>query len=86
MMSLAEAARALEAPFAGADARFAGVSTDSRTLRAGDLFVALRGERFDGHAFLEAAAKAGVGVVGVSRIVVSGASSESVKQLCPGPV
>ena len=31
---------------------FARVHTDTRSLRAGDLFVALRGERFDGHAFL----------------------------------
>ena len=30
-------------------------STDTRTLQPGDLFVALRGERFDGHAFLEQA-------------------------------
>ena len=35
------------------------VSTDSRTLRPGDLFVALRGENFDGHNFVEAAAQAG---------------------------
>ena len=59
MMSLAEAARVLDARLAGADARFTGVSTDSRTLRPGELFVALRGERFDGHAFLDAAAKSG---------------------------
>lgn len=38
---------------------FRGVSTDTRTLAEGDLFVALRGERFDGHGFLEAAARAG---------------------------
>lgn len=31
------------------------VSTDSRGLAAGDVFVALRGDRFDGHAFVEAA-------------------------------
>ena len=30
-----------------------GVSTDSRKIAAGDLFVALRGERFDGHDFIE---------------------------------
>ncbi len=36
-----------------------GVSVDSRTLQPGDLFVALRGERFDGHAFVEAAFTAG---------------------------
>jgi len=36
-----------------------GVSTDSRTLRRGDLFVALRGERFDGHDYVGAAFSAG---------------------------
>jgi len=59
MMALAEAARVLEARLSGDDVRFSGVSTDSRALRHGDLFVALRGERFDGHAFLVAARAAG---------------------------
>jgi len=35
------------------------VSTDSRTIKAGELFVALRGENFEGHDFVEASAKAG---------------------------
>src|ERR1041384_8477494 len=35
------------------------VSTDSRTLKPGELFVALRGENFDGHNFVESAAKTG---------------------------
>ena len=35
------------------------VSTDSRTLKPGELFVALRGENFDAHNFVESAAKAG---------------------------
>src|ERR1700736_812929 len=35
------------------------ISTDSRTLKRGELFVALRGENFDGHKFVESAAKAG---------------------------
>jgi len=35
------------------------ISTDSRTLKQGELFVALRGENFDGHRFVEAAAKSG---------------------------
>src|SRR5438270_885060 len=34
------------------------VSTDSRTIKPGELFVALRGENFEGHDFVEAAAKA----------------------------
>jgi len=37
-----------------------GVSTDSRSVHKGDLFVALRGETFDGHDFLEGVVKAGV--------------------------
>ena len=35
------------------------VSTDSRTIKPGELFVALRGENFGGHDFIEAGAKAG---------------------------
>ncbi len=56
-MSLAEAAAAVQgrAPGAGADAIFTGVSTDSRTIGRDALFVAIRGERFDGHQFLAAA-------------------------------
>ncbi|HEY9532858.1 MAG TPA: Mur ligase domain-containing protein, partial [Burkholderiales bacterium] len=57
-MTLAEAARVLGGRTSGRDLRFSGVSTDTRTLHAGDLFVALRGERFDGHDFLKAAAGA----------------------------
>jgi len=44
-----------------------GVSTDSRQIEAGDLFIALRGERFDGHAFLAEVARRGAAAVLVSR-------------------
>ena len=37
----------------------AGISTDTRSLRAGELFVALRGDRFDGHGYVAAAAARG---------------------------
>ncbi len=47
----------------------AGVSTDSRTLAAGDLFVALRGERFDAHAFAPQAREAGAAAVVVEHTV-----------------
>jgi len=37
---------------------FRGVSTDSRTLKEGELFIALKGDRFDGHNYaMEALAK-----------------------------
>jgi UDP-N-acetylmuramoyl-tripeptide--D-alanyl-D-alanine ligase len=39
--------------------RVAGVCTDSRQVRQGDLFVALRGPRFDGHEFVSAAVDGG---------------------------
>ena len=52
-----------------ADAKLTGVSTDTRTLRPGDLFFALIGENSDGHKFLaDALAKEASGVV-VSRKV-----------------
>jgi UDP-N-acetylmuramoyl-tripeptide--D-alanyl-D-alanine ligase len=59
MMRVAHAAEVLYGTHLGADAEFTGVSTDTRSIRAGDLFVALRGERYDGHAFLAEAARAG---------------------------
>lgn len=48
----------------GSDADYTGVSIDSRKLAAGELFVALSGPNFDGHAFVAAAAERGaVGAV-----------------------
>lgn len=43
-----------------------GVSTDTRTIKKGQLFVALRGDRFDGHDFLSAAVDNGAAAVMVS--------------------
>jgi UDP-N-acetylmuramoyl-tripeptide--D-alanyl-D-alanine ligase len=42
---------------------FSRVSTDTRDIRSGDLFVALRGERFDGHDFIADAEKSGAAAV-----------------------
>jgi UDP-N-acetylmuramoyl-tripeptide--D-alanyl-D-alanine ligase len=42
---------------------FTGLSIDSRTIGDGELFVALRGERFDGHSFLGDALEKGAGAV-----------------------
>ncbi|MCF8177741.1 MAG: UDP-N-acetylmuramoyl-tripeptide--D-alanyl-D-alanine ligase [Sulfuritalea sp.] len=52
MMKLHEAARVINAVAQGIDAEFSGVSTDSRSIGVGELFVALKGERFDGHAYV----------------------------------
>lgn len=61
MMTLAQALQWLPGARLIGDAalQVERVHSDSRSLKAGDLFVALRGERFDGHAFLRQAAEAG---------------------------
>jgi UDP-N-acetylmuramoyl-tripeptide--D-alanyl-D-alanine ligase len=66
-MTLAQTATALGAEMSGADVSWHEVCTDSRTLKRGDLFVALRGERFDGHDFLAQAAAAGAAAALVDR-------------------
>ncbi|HNQ90653.1 MAG TPA: UDP-N-acetylmuramoyl-tripeptide--D-alanyl-D-alanine ligase [Verrucomicrobiota bacterium] len=48
-----------------------GLDIDSRTVAAGRLFLALRGDRFDGHDFLRAARKAGAAAVLIERRRVS---------------
>lgn len=68
-MSLSELASLLETPFSEKDMFFHGVSTDSRTLIPGNLFIALQGEHFDGHQFLEQAAKNGAVAAIVSKIL-----------------
>jgi UDP-N-acetylmuramoyl-tripeptide--D-alanyl-D-alanine ligase len=57
--ALQEAVRMMDADAGTVAGTFQGVSTDTRTLQAGDLFVALRGDRFDGHAYVAEAADAG---------------------------
>jgi UDP-N-acetylmuramoyl-tripeptide--D-alanyl-D-alanine ligase len=58
-MSLAILADVLKCPHHGPDAVFTGVCHDTRTLAPGDLYVAIKGERFDGHNFLAEAIGAG---------------------------
>ncbi|MBM3372295.1 MAG: UDP-N-acetylmuramoyl-tripeptide--D-alanyl-D-alanine ligase [Betaproteobacteria bacterium] len=66
-MSLAQTAAAIGAEMSGPDVIWHDVCTDSRTLKRGDLFVALRGGRFDGHDFVAQAAAAGAVAALVAR-------------------
>jgi len=70
-MSLAQAADAVNGKVIGSNVEFAGVSTDTRKLQQGDLFVALSGPNFDGHAFLPQAAQAGAVAAMVAHEVAS---------------
>ena len=75
MMTLAESlAMVPGAVLVGDGARaFERVHTDTRTLRAGDLFVALAGERFDAHDFLAQARAAGaVAAIGTRGVAEAG--------------
>lgn len=67
MMTVREAAHALQGEGVGGDAYFTGVGTDSRSLKQGDLFVALRGPTFDGHDFIADVAKKGAAAAMVYR-------------------
>ncbi|MGD2123465.1 MAG: UDP-N-acetylmuramoyl-tripeptide--D-alanyl-D-alanine ligase [Gemmatimonadota bacterium] len=57
----------LSQPSEGAGKMYGRVTTDSRTVEPGDLFVALEGDRFDGHDFLSQAAERGATGAVVSR-------------------
>lgn len=59
MMRLTEAAQSIDASVSGPDVMFSSVSTDTRTLQHGALFIALRGARFDGHDFVRQALENG---------------------------
>lgn len=63
MMRLSEAARAISAEHRGEDRAFEAVCTDTRELVPRALFVALKGERFDGHEFLGTAAGKAAGAL-----------------------
>ncbi len=65
-LHLSELRNPLAAQLHGGDCQVSGVCIDSRAARPGELFVALRGERFDGHDFLAQVQAAGVAAALVS--------------------
>jgi UDP-N-acetylmuramoyl-tripeptide--D-alanyl-D-alanine ligase len=66
VVRLFEAAQAIGARAVGADVAFDAVSSDSRNLPQGALFVALRGPRFDGHHYAAKAIEQGAAAVMVA--------------------
>ncbi len=59
MMTLSELAVAVDGRHSGKDVLFSGVSINGRSIKSGDLYVAIKGERFDGHDFIQQASQAG---------------------------
>lgn len=66
-MAMSELVQPLQARLIGDDRTFSSVTTDSRTVASGDLFVALQGENYDGHDFLGQVADAHAAGVVASR-------------------
>lgn len=67
MMCLSEAAAMVNGVLQGEDVSFTAVTTDSRALAPGELFVALKGDRFDAHDFLPEIAQRGAAGAIVSK-------------------
>lgn len=67
--NLSDLARIAGGELVGRNCDFSSVSTDSRTLRPGALFVALSGPSFDGHDFVSAAAGRGAVAALVERVL-----------------
>jgi UDP-N-acetylmuramoyl-tripeptide--D-alanyl-D-alanine ligase len=59
MHSLSDLARRFEGTLVGEDANVTGFATDNRDVHPGDLFIAIRGERVDGHFFVPGALTGG---------------------------
>ena len=64
---LSSASGVMQGRLHGSDAEFRGISTDSRSVKARELFFALQGPRFDGSAYLPQAAAAGAAGAVVAR-------------------
>lgn len=64
---LSHAARSMQGVLRGDDREFQGVSTDTRTIRDGELFFALQGPNFDGRDYVGAALERGAAGAVVSR-------------------
>ena len=62
-LELDECVAPLHAQLTGDSVALSGVSIDTRTLKPGELYIAIAGERFNGHDFVDAAKDAGAAAV-----------------------
>ncbi len=62
-MQISKAAEILQAKYHGEDVYFTGCSTDTRTLKGKELFIALRGKNFDGHDYIDKAQTSGASAI-----------------------
>jgi UDP-N-acetylmuramoyl-tripeptide--D-alanyl-D-alanine ligase len=78
LLDLATAAKATGGKLLGRSTVFERVTTDSRDVRRGDLFIGLRGDRFDGESFADQALASGASAVMVSDASRIGTSSADI--------
>ena len=57
-LQLSDIATAVQGELIGADIAVNGIGIDTRTLQAGDLYIAIKGKQFDGHDFVDKAQQA----------------------------
>ncbi|SMF02476.1 UDP-N-acetylmuramoyl-tripeptide--D-alanyl-D-alanine ligase [Alteromonadaceae bacterium Bs31] len=62
-MMLSDLCKRVHGKLLGADVSIQAISTDTRTIKKGDVFLALRGESFDGHEFVKSAQDKGAAAV-----------------------
>lgn len=82
MMMLSQAAEVLHGQLIGADVLFTSVSKDTRSLQRGDLYVAIKGGQFDGHAFIEQARQAGAAGALVQKAQLQTMQASELSQVC----
>ena len=70
-LQLSDIANAVQGRLLGNDLTISGVGIDTRTLSCGDLYVAIKGQHFDGHDFIANAVQAGAAALLVSQSISS---------------
>lgn len=74
--TLAWIAQQIQGRLEGNDITVSAVSTDTRQLSQGDVYLALKGDNFDGHAFAEAAVNAGASAIIASTPIAAGLAAQ----------